>query len=387
MSAESVRAKPQGVRPANARLRPLLCAVCLALGACSSSGSSESTPAPGPSATGDGGTSTPPPSDDEQRQRAVQGMHDALLEDVTTLAKAAEEIQAAAPTPADRGWDATLDAAAIGSMRATWIRARTAYEHVEGALAPLFPDIDYAIDARYDDFMGNLAASGGDAYLFDGTGVTGMHAVERILFADTIPARVVEFEKTLPGYVAATMPRTPQEAADFKAKLCARLVADTKTLLDQWTPAKIDVAIAYEGLVSLVKEQLEKVQKAATSEEESRYSQRTMTDLRDNLAGSRKAYAIFQPWILTKGEGGKSDDARILAGFAALDAAYAAVSGEAIPAPPATWSAEQPTAEDLATPFGKLYAAVHTAVDPANQDSVVVHLVDAGKLLGFTPRP
>lgn len=374
--------------PFHARLRPVLCAVSLALAACSSSGSSDPAPAPAATGTGDSGATTPPPpSDDEERQRAVQGMHDALLEDVTTLAKAAEEIEAAAPTPADRGWDATLDAAAIGSMRATWMRARTAYEHVEGALAPLFPDIDYAIDARYDDFMGNLAASGGDAYLFDGVGVTGMHAIERILFADTIPQRVVDFEKTLPGYVPAAMPRTAQEAADFKAKLCARLVADTKTLLEQWTPAKIDVAVAYQGLVSLVKEQLEKVQKAATSEEESRYSQRTMTDLRDNLAGSRKAYGIFQPWILTKGDDGKRDDERVLAGFAALDAAYGAVTGEAIPAPPPTWSAEQPSAADLATPFGKLYSAVHTAVDPANQDSVVVHLVDAGKLLGFAPQP
>jgi iron uptake system component EfeO len=364
-------------------LRFSFIAFTLTMAACSSS-SGGGVPGPSPSSTSTAPPSNPPaPTDEEQRKKAVQGMHDALLEDVQALAKAAAEIAAAAPAPQGRGWDRTADAAAIASMRAAWIRARTAYEHVEGALAPLFPDIDYAIDARYDDFMTDLAGSGGDKYLFDGKGVTGMHAVERILFADTIPAHVVDFEKTLPGYVPAAIPATEQEAADFKNALCAKLAADTKTLLDEWTPAKIDVAIAYDGLVSLVREQLEKVQKAATSEEESRYSQRTMTDLRDNLAGARKAYAIFQPWLLAKGAPGADRDRKILAGFDALDAAYRAVSGDAIPAPPPTWSAEKPSEADLATPFGRLYAAVDRAVDPKNPDSVVAHLEEAGRLLGF----
>ena len=100
--------------------------------------------------------------------------------------------------------------------------------------------------------------------------------------------------------------------------------------------------------MSLVEEQREKVLKASTNEEESRYSQRTMTDLRDNLVGTKAAYAIFQPWITAKA-GGADLDRGILAGFASLDAAYAAVSGEAIPEPPATWSAENPTAADLQT--------------------------------------
>jgi iron uptake system component EfeO len=354
----------------------------LLLAACSSSESSgPATPAP---------TTTPPvttppgPTDAEQRAKAVQAMHDALLADVAALAQAVSDLKDAAPTPPDRGWDKTQDAAAIASMRAAWIRARTAYEHVEGALAPLFPDIDTAIDARYDDFLTDLAGQGGDKYLFDDQGVTGMHAVERVLFADVIPARVVTFEKSLAGYVVAAMPATAQEAADFKNKLCAKLVADTKTLLGEWTPAKIDVAIAYTGLVSLVEEQREKVVKASTSEEESRYSQRTMTDLRDNLVGTKTVYAIFQPWLLTKTNGGADLDRQILAGLAVLDAAYAAVQGDGIPEPPATWSAENPTAADLATPFGKLYTSVTAQVDRNKSDSVVAKLDAAGGLLGFT---
>src|SRR5262249_44102286 len=158
--------------------------------------------------------------------------------------------------------------------------ARTAYEHVEGAIAPLFPDIDVSIDARYDDFMTQLAAQGGDADLFDDRGVTGMHAVERIVYADVTPARVVAFERSLPGYVPAAFPATAAEAAEFKTKLCQKLVSDAEELVAQWTPADIDAAIAFQGLISLMNEQREKVQKAASNEEESRYSQRTMADLR-----------------------------------------------------------------------------------------------------------
>ena len=362
----------------------------LLLAACSSAGGSGGTATPTtpvPAVTTDGG-GTPAPeagaglTDAEQRAKAVQAMHDALLVDVQALSQAVSDLKDAAPTPADRGWDKTLDAAAIASMRAAWVRARTAYEHIEGALAPLFPDIDTSIDARYDDFLTNLGAAG-DAYLFDDQGVIGMHAVERVLYADVIPARVVTFEMSLPGYVAAAMPATSQEAADFKNKLCAKLIADTKTLLGEWTPAKIDVAIAYSGLVSLVTEQREKVVKASTSEEESRYSQRTMTDLRDNLAGTKTAYAVFQPWLLAKTNGGADLDRDILAGFGRLDAAYSQVQGEAIPAPPATWSAEAPSAADLMTPFGQLYASVTAQVDRTKTDSVVSKLDTAGTLLGF----
>src|SRR3989442_865723 len=81
-------------------------------------------------------------TDDEYREAVLQGMHDSLLKDLDALQQAAIDLQSAAPTPVGRGWDVTLDAAAITTMKATWVRARAAYEHEEGAIAPLFPDID-----------------------------------------------------------------------------------------------------------------------------------------------------------------------------------------------------------------------------------------------------
>ena len=53
----------------------------------------------------------------------------------------------------------------------------------------------------------------------------------------------------------------------------------------------LDVTQAFGGLVDLMNEQQEKVNKASSGEEESRYSQRTMDDLRENLLGTTNIYA------------------------------------------------------------------------------------------------
>src|SRR5262249_57929691 len=128
-------------------------------------------------------------------------------------------------------------------------------------IAPLFPDLDSSLDARYDDFLTQLGPAG-DPNLFDDQGVTGLHAIERILYADTTPAHVVDGEKALSGYVAAAPPANAQEADAFKNKLCAKLIADAELLESQWSPQKIDIGGAFQGLVSLMNEQREKVTKA-----------------------------------------------------------------------------------------------------------------------------
>jgi iron uptake system component EfeO len=323
-------------------------------------------------------------SDGESVARAMQR---SMQADLTELWSASKDLQAAAPTPSGRGWDVTMDAAAIAEMKAAWVRARAAYEHVEGATAPIFPDVDVAIDERYDGFLATLGA-GGDPNPFDGHGVTGMHAIERILYADTIPAGVITFESTLPGYKAAALPATEQEAAAFKSELCGRLVDDTKGLLDAWTPAKIDISGAFQGLIGLVNEQQEKVNKASTNEEESRYSQRTMADLRANLAGTQAIYGLFRGWLTRQPASGPipsgSDvDVSITVGLSALGTLYDTVPGDAIPQPPETWRAEHPSDADLDTPFGKLYTAVHDAVDPQQPDSMVSVMNQGAQLLGL----
>jgi iron uptake system component EfeO len=322
-------------------------------------------------------------TDDQYQTDVVTGMHATLATDVQALHQAAVDLQAAAPTPAGRGWDATADATALQNLTTAWLRARSSYERTEGALAPIFPDIDAAIDARYEDFLESLAPNG-DQDLFDGEGVTGMHAIERILFVNTTPASVISVESSLPGYKAAAFPATAAEAADFKNALAAQLVDDTEQLEQLWRPETLatNIGEAFQGLIALMNEQREKVNKAASEEEESRYAQRTMADIRDNLAGTRRVYELFQPWLETKADGVEID-AKIVASFDDLDAAYATVSGPAIPAPPATWSSEAPSAADLQSPFGKLYTAIQSAVDPNEPGSAVEQMNRAALTLGF----
>ena len=324
-------------------------------------------------------------TDEDFSKRTVTAMQGSVTGDLGALIAAATELQASAPTPAGRGWDKSLDAADIAKMKEAWVKARIAYEHVEGALAPIFPDIDGSIDARYDDFLTN---SGPDSNLFDDQGVTGLHAAERIIFSDVTPAGVIALEASLPGYKAAAFPSTEEEAHAFKGQLLARIVADAKLMKSQWTPAKIDLSGAFTGLADLMNEQREKVNKAGNQEEESRYAQRTMADLRANLEGTQKIYGVFRPWLLTKKSSqepldGPSHDKEILAGFAKLKAIYDTVDGDAFPAPPPGWSAEDPSEADLETPFGKLFVAVGTAVDPNQQGSLAQAMADAGAILGL----
>jgi iron uptake system component EfeO len=296
------------------------------------------------------------------------------LDDLTAAVTA---LRAAVPAPDADGWNASDDAAAVMAMRDQWKKARAAYETIEGALAIVYPDLDVSVDARYDYFI----ATAPDDDLFDDMGVTGMHAVERILWSDSIPPRVVMFESALPGYQAAAFPTTETQAAEFRDKLCARLVTDITSMRDQWKSYELDAPTAYHGVLGSMKEQVEKVRNAATGQEESRYAQYTLADMRANVAAGKATYADFHDWVLFK-QGGDALDQEVASRFATLEQGYAAVTGDALPPVPDGWSSVMPTDAQLATPFGKLYAVVSQQSDPTVNDSLVAALTDAEHLLG-----
>jgi iron uptake system component EfeO len=337
--------------------------------------------APAMAACGSSASTGAPPTDAQFQEQVTQGMHDSLQMDLDALVTSAKALQAAAP---DHPWDATDPA--VPKMEAAWIDARHAYEHVEGATAPVFPDIDISIDGRVEDFgpgtgTGTLAAT---SDMFTAYGMSGLHAVERILYASVTPPAVVTYEDGLGYAPPQAYPKTQQDADDFKNKLCAKIVTDATKLLDGWQPAMIDVGSAFGGLTSLMNEQKEKVTKAGLDQEESRYSQRTMDDLRQNLSGTTIIYAVFSPWIRSK-TGGAEVDARVDASFAALKTIYdsAQYAGNAFPPAPTEWSDLDPSAADLMTPFGQLYTAVSAAVDATKPDSAVSEMNDAAVLCGL----
>lgn len=328
-------------------------------------------------ACGDDGDSKK--TDAEYQADVVAGMHDSIAVDLQAIVDGAKALKAAAP---DHAWNNTTDAAAITAMRAAWRKCRVAYEHVEGATAPLFGDLDVTMDARWDDYQEALGFDAGDQNLFDDNGVTGMHGIERILFSQDIRAEVKAHEMGLgSGYKAADYPRTAQEADDFKNKLVQKLIDDAQSLHDQWQPAAIDLSEAFRGLIGLMNEQKEKVNLAATGEEESRYANVTLFDLRNNLDGTKAAYEIFRPWVMSRE--GSEQDAMIQGRFSALATLYAANAGDDLPAPPDSWSSDRPTDVDLATPFGVLWKTVHEDVDPAKDGSVVFEMNEVAVLLGF----
>ena len=323
-------------------------------------------------------------SDASFRAEVTKRMHASLALEIADWKKAATDLANVAPVTSGRGWDTTRDAPAIADMKEAWKRVRVAYEHIEGAMASLFPETDFATAARYDDYLAELDEKGDDN-TFDGEGVIGQHAIERILYADTIPSYVVDFESKLPGYEPARFPANETEASDFKNELCVRLVSDIAGLEGARQTMKVDVEGAYTGLILLMNEQGEKVSKAATPEEKSRYANRTLADLHANLEGTVKIYDLFQPWIVSKS--GSATDQNIRSGLGRLRTVYGEIPGEAVPQPPPTWSSIHPTPQDLATPFGKLFSAVQEAVDPATEGSVVQEMNKAAKMLDLDVGP
>jgi iron uptake system component EfeO len=317
-------------------------------------------------------------TDADYRTEVAASIHDSIDADLADLVQAGRDLQAAAPS---RAWQPVADAAAIAAMREAWKRTRVAYEHVEGAIVALVPGIDAALDARYEDLLGKLGPDG-DQDLFDGQGVTGMHGIERILYAPEIRPEVIAFERTLPGYQAASYPATDDEAIEFKTVLVELLIEKTSALRKQWQPTAIDIGTAYRGLVGLMNEQEDKVNLGATGEEESRYANMTLFDLRNNLDGTQKVYSVFRDWIHSKAAGARSD-ATLQGKFGELATLYATTTSDALPAAPADWISDHPTPANLATPFGELWKHVHDSVDPSSDGSVVFEMNHIATLLGL----
>ncbi len=182
----------------------------------------------------------------------------------------------------------------------------------------------------------------------------------------------------MPGYRPAAYPATEAEARDFKQKLASKLVSDIKQLEHDLGPLELDIAFAFRGLIDLTNEQLEKVDRASTGREESRYAQTTLRDLRANRDGCVAAYEIFRPWLLQRGQ--RDLDQQVSAAFVRLKSTYDAVPGSAIPRPPQGWSSLQPKPEHAETAFGKLFSVVSRETDdkqPSTLSSGLMAVADA----------
>lgn len=315
------------------------------------------------------------------RDHATLEVKRLVEDDLGRLHEATVALRDAAPPPDDDGWNATDDAEAVARMRTHWGEARRAYEHIEGAIAVLFPDLDAATDERYDGFLEEAP----DQDPFDGEGVTGVHAIERILWADVHPAATVAFESRLPGYRPAAYPANPAQASGFRDQLAQRLVDDTALMQSSFEPLALDPAAAYSGVVGSMAEQFEKVQLAATGEDESRYADHTLADMRANLEGGRALYEAFGPWLLER-PGGDTVHEDIMAGFDRVAAGYAALPGDGVPPVPEGWSTE-PNDQLRSTPYGELFGLLEREADPDQEESLVHAMLEAAELMDIPVAP
>lgn len=315
-----------------------------------------------------------------QEEKATVAVKANIATELEKLLAGAKAMQAAAPAPDANGWNRTDDAAAVAALENAWKTTRVSYEKIEGAIAVLFDGLDVSTDQRYDFFVETQP----DNNLFDDTVVTGMHGIERILWSDRQPPRVVAFEQGLTHFKAAAFPSTQAEADDFKNKLCKKLVDDVQKMKDDFAPLALDASTAFRGVIGSMEEQAEKTHLASTGEEESRYSQHTLADMRANLEGGLVSYGAFASWLKQE-KGGTDLDAKIRAAFAKVKAKYDSISGDAIPEVPEDFDPQNETS--LATPYGQLYTLVEDEANPERNGSLVNLMTQAADLLKIPQLP
>ncbi|WP_439032197.1 iron uptake system protein EfeO [Gordonia terrae] len=172
----------------------------------------------------------------------------------------------------------------LDGARAQFGLARTPYERIE-PVAESFPDLDPAIDMRWDDTE-------------DGTlPFTGFHRIERFLWPPT-PAEIGD----APGQI------TPADAENARATdnpqaiapIADQLLADVTTLRDEVNKPEFDFETGsfVKGPQALIDE----VAATKIDGEEDRYSHTDLWDFAANVDGSETAIATMQPIISAKNQ-------------------------------------------------------------------------------------
>jgi iron uptake system component EfeO len=304
----------------------------------------------------------------------VQASLDATLDDVALQLL---DLQAAAP---DGPWAAGEPS--LTTMKTCWSRAHVAYEGVQGALDVLFSDVETTFDTTYTDY---LQKNPGDDDPFDDEQFVGAHAIERILWSADQPQPVIDFEFEFDHYTVARYPATADEAQAFKQKLVRRAIDDIRSIQMALAATTLDEASAYHALAGPLPDQLDKVLIASTPEEESRYSQTTLADLRGNLAGERTALGALTPWI--DAAGGGALVTKLGARLDAIQMTYDATMGDALPPVPDMFDPNVPTTDQLATPFGQIYGLLQQENDPDHDGSTVALTSQVADLLKIPQLP
>jgi len=251
----------------------------------------------------------------------------------------------AAPAPDADGWSDPEEATAVVAMREHWRRARVIYHRMWAAAAILMPDQEAAIERLYD------------VHLNEGDGeFEGMHAVERVLWADAIPAEVAEREAMLPDSEAARFPTDEASARAFREDLCGDLIELAGEMRTRFADHSLEPQLAVFGLQKTVEKLLKKLS-PPLGLYDSRYAQHTLVEMRANVTGIGEAWLVYGPLVDSVDPAASQ---AVVDGLARLEPVRAAPA--VLPAVPAGWNPSivdsPPGSGDYSTLWSQLAAEV-----------------------------
>ena len=150
-------------------------------------------------------------TDEPEAETPIEGAdRESVISGIRALVEADLELFEAAVialhdvAPAADGWDA----AAVDELRQRWRDARIVYHRIWAYAAMLFADEEAQIERLYDEHLNQ-----------QGHSFEGMHAIERILWADDTPQAVTDGEVMQSGYEVPRLPNNAASAAAFDALL------------------------------------------------------------------------------------------------------------------------------------------------------------------------
>ena len=317
------------------------------------------------------------------QQEVVTGMHDSLVADIAVLVEASATLGQQAPAGA---WDQARDQAAISSMKDTWARARTAYEHIEGAIAPLFPSwtarstpattINWGGQRKRRQSLRRRRDHGAPRRRADP--VVGQHSRGSGDVREgppRLPASSLPGDRPRGGRLQeqAVRPsrgrRKNSAGAVDAAEDRPRGLVRRARFADERAAREGQQGVELRRRIPLFAADDARHSRQPGGDDQDLPSLSTLAETKENTTDPQKD--------------GKTVDAAIESGFAKVATLYGMTTGDAIPQPPSTWSSEHPSTDDLATPFGVLYQGVSEIVDPNKEGSVVFEMNSAATILEF----
>ncbi|MFT5434795.1 MAG: hypothetical protein ACI9OJ_005509, partial [Myxococcota bacterium] len=252
------------------------------------------------------------------RTTLTLALHAEVGERLADFEGALANLEAAVPPPDADGWSDSTEAAAVLTMREHWRQARVAYQKIWPFVAVLHPAEEAELDLLLDVYLNEPS----DEFV-------GMHAIERILWADAIDAAVLATEDLLDGAPKARFPNDAASARYFRDDLVGGARSAAKRMATRHQSEGLGPELALIGMAKMTEKLLKKLA-PPLGLYESRYSRHTAAELLANIDGLESAWRVLEPL------GDTAATSAVNAGLGRLRTILAGV--EHLPTVPENWN-------------------------------------------------